>query len=54
MELETNLDSIFCNLDEPGEAIQHSGPMDIVGTKFFDEDESFVFQSVSFERESKN
>jgi hypothetical protein len=35
MELETDLDSVFCNLDQPGDAIQHSRPMDISDTKFF-------------------
>jgi hypothetical protein len=53
MELDTDLDSIFCNLDQPGDAIHHSYPMDIVDTEIFDEDESFVFQSVVFESESK-
>jgi hypothetical protein len=54
MELETDLDSVFCNLDHPRDAIQHSRPMDIADTKFFYEDESFVFQSVVFDNESKN
>jgi len=53
MELETDLDSIFRNLDQPGDAIQHSRPMDIVDTEIFDEDESFVFQSVVFDIKSK-
>jgi hypothetical protein len=54
MELDTYLDSIFHNLDQPGDAIQHSLPMDIVDTNFFYEDESFVFQSVFFYIKSKN
>jgi hypothetical protein len=53
MELEPDLDRVFCNLDQPGDAIQHSHPMDIANTKFFYEDESFVFQSVVFYSESK-
>jgi hypothetical protein len=53
MELEPDLDSVFRYLDQPGEAIQHSRPMDISDTKFFDEDESFVFQSVVFDNQSK-
>jgi hypothetical protein len=53
MELDTDLDSIFCNLDQSGDAIHHSYPMDIVDTEIFYEDESFVFQSVVFESESK-
>jgi hypothetical protein len=43
MELETDLDTIFCNLDQPGYSIQHSLPMDIVDTEFFYENESFIF-----------
>jgi hypothetical protein len=53
MELDTDLDSIFCNLDQPRDVIQHIYPMDIFDTKIFCEDESFVFQSDVFERESK-
>jgi hypothetical protein len=53
MELEHDLDSIFRYLDHPGEAIHHSRPMDISDTENFDEDESFVFQSVVFDSQSK-
>ena len=53
MDLDADLDSIFCNLDQPGDAIHHSYPMDIVNNEIFDEDESFVFQSAIFESESK-
>jgi hypothetical protein len=35
MELEPDLDSVFHNLDQPRDAIQHSHPMDIADTKFF-------------------
>jgi hypothetical protein len=54
LELETDLDSILCNLDHPRDAIQHSLPMDIADTEIFDEDESFIFQSIVFYSESKN
>jgi len=53
MDLDTYMYSIFCNLDQPRDAIHHSYPMDIVDAEIFDEDESFVFQSVVFESESK-
>jgi len=46
MELEHDLDSVFLYLNQPKDTIQHSHPMDIVDTKNFDEDESFMFQSV--------
>jgi hypothetical protein len=53
MELETDLDSMLHYIDQTGDAIQHSPPMDISDTKFFYEDESFVFQSVVFYSQSK-
>jgi hypothetical protein len=53
MELEPDLDSVLCYLDHPRDAIQHSHPMDISDTENFDEDESFVFQSVVFDSQSK-
>ena len=43
MELDTDLDTMFPFLDQPGDAIHHSHPMDIFVTQNFDEDESFVF-----------
>ena len=53
MELDTDLDNMFCFLDQPGNAIQHSHPMDISVTENFDEDESFMFQSIVFYSQSK-
>jgi len=53
MELEPDLDSVFRYLDQPRDAIQHSRLMDISDTENFDEDESFVFQSATFDSESK-
>ena len=53
MELAPDLDSVSHYLDQPKDTIQHSHPMDISDTKNFDEDESFVFQSVVFYKESK-
>jgi hypothetical protein len=53
MELEIDLDSMLCYLDHPEDAIQHSHPMDISVTKNFDEDSSFMFQSVVFDSEFK-
>jgi hypothetical protein len=40
-------------LDHPGDAIHHGHPMDISVTKNFDEDESFMFQSVIFNSRNK-
>jgi hypothetical protein len=53
IELEPDLDSIFHYLDKPRDAIQHSHPMDISDTKHFNDDESFVFQSIVFYSQSK-
>ena len=39
MELETDLDSVFCNLYHPGDVIQHSLPMEIAETEIFDKDD---------------
>jgi hypothetical protein len=49
MELDTDLDSMMCFLDHPEDAIHYSHPMDISIIEKFDEDESFVFQSVVFD-----
>ena len=43
MELATDLDSMMCFLDQPGDAIHHSHPMDISIPENLDKDESFVF-----------
>jgi hypothetical protein len=43
MELYTDLDSVFRNLDQAGDRFQHSQPMDIIDTEIFYEDECFVF-----------
>jgi hypothetical protein len=53
MELETDMDSVLRYLDQIRYAIQHSPPMDIFDTKFFDEYESFMFKSAVFESQSK-
>jgi hypothetical protein len=48
MDLDVDLDNIFCNLDHLGDVIHHSYPMDIVDAEIFYEDESFIFQSDVF------
>jgi hypothetical protein len=52
MDLDVDLESIFCNLDRPADEIQPTCSMDMVDTLIFYEDESFVFQNVVFESES--
>jgi hypothetical protein len=53
MDLEANLESMFYNLDNPRDAIHYACSMNMVDTNFFYEDESFIFQSIVFEIESK-
>jgi hypothetical protein len=53
MDLDADMESILCNLDQPSHTIQHACSMDMVGTDIFYEDESFVFQSAIFETELK-
>ena len=48
MDLDADLESIFCNLDHPAHTIQHACSMDMVGTEIVYKDESFVLQSVVF------
>jgi hypothetical protein len=48
MDLDAELESIFCNLDHPIDKIQPTFSMDMVDTLSFDEDESFIFQNVCF------
>ena len=53
MELETDLENVFPNVDHPRDAIHHNTLMEITEIDIFDEDESFVFQSIVFYSESK-
>jgi hypothetical protein len=53
MELDIDLDSMILFLDRPRDSIHHSRPMNISFTENFDEDESFMFQSVVFDSLSK-
>jgi hypothetical protein len=53
MELDTDMDSMMCFLDQPGDTIHHSHPMEIFVTENFNEGESFVFQSIVFDSQSK-
>jgi hypothetical protein len=53
MELETALDNVFHNVDHPVDMMHHSSIMEITKTDIFYEDESFVFQSVVFDSQSK-
>ena len=49
MQLESIVDDMFHKVDQPMDAMHHSSTMEIAETDIFDEDESFVFQSVVFD-----
>jgi hypothetical protein len=51
MQIETSMDGVFRKLDPP---MHHILTMEIADTNIFDEDESFVFQSIVFYIQSKN
>jgi hypothetical protein len=54
MQLETFVDALLQKFDTHADTMHHSSTMEIVETDIFDEDESFVFQSVVFDIQSKN
>jgi hypothetical protein len=43
MQLETNVDDVFCKVDPPANMMHHGLTMEIAETDIFDEDESFIF-----------
>jgi hypothetical protein len=53
MQLETEIEHMH-KVDPSADAMHHSSTMEIAETDIFDEDESFVFQSVVFDSQSKN
>jgi hypothetical protein len=53
IEVDTDLDAMLPFLDQPQDDIHHSHLMDMSVTQNFDEDESFVFQSVVFDSRNK-
>jgi hypothetical protein len=54
MKLEIDIEKVFPNVDHP-ENMAHQNPlMEIIESETFNEEEYFVFQSVVFDRESKN
>jgi hypothetical protein len=54
MQLETYVDALLQKVDPHADAMHHSSTMEIVETDIFDKDESFVFQSLVFDSQSKN
>jgi hypothetical protein len=54
MQLEIVVDDVFYKVDPAADVMHHSSTMEITETDIFDEDESFVFESIVFDSESKN
>jgi hypothetical protein len=54
MELKIDIDKVFPNVDQLENTAHQNFQMEIIETENFDEEESFSFQSVAFDRESKN
>jgi hypothetical protein len=53
MELEADIEKMFPNIDQPGKYGHHNSSLEIIENETFNEEESFSFQSVVFDRESK-
>jgi hypothetical protein len=54
IQLETSMDDMFCKVDLSANTMHHRSTMEITEINIFYEDESFVFQSVVFDNQSKN
>jgi hypothetical protein len=54
IELEIEIEKVFRNVDQLENTAHQNPQMEIIETETFDEEESFVFQSVVFYSESKN
>jgi len=54
MELDIDIEKMFPNVDHP-QVTAHQNPlMEIIESETFDEEETFVFQSIVFYSKSKN
>jgi hypothetical protein len=53
MELKADIEKMFPNIDQTGGMTHKNQSLEIVENEIFDEAESFFFQSVVFDNESK-
>jgi nucleoside-triphosphatase THEP1 len=53
MELEVDIEKMFPNIDQLGNTTHHNSSLEIIENETFNEEESFSFQSIVFDRESK-
>jgi hypothetical protein len=52
MALKPEIEKMFPNIDQPGGTAHQNPLLEIVENETFDEDESFLFQSIVFDNES--
>jgi hypothetical protein len=53
MELEADIEKMFPNIDQPGGVAHQNHSLEINENEIFDEEESYVFQIIVFDSESK-
>jgi hypothetical protein len=53
MELEVDIEKIFPTIEQPKNMVQQNSLLEVVPNETFSEEESFTFQSVVFDKESK-
>jgi hypothetical protein len=53
MELEVDIEKTFPAMDQPRKMTHHNSSLEMIENETFNEEESFPFQSVVFDRESK-
>jgi hypothetical protein len=53
MELEADIEKIFLTIDQRGNMAHQNSSLEIIENETFSEEESFTFQSVVFDKESK-
>jgi hypothetical protein len=54
MELEADIEKMFPNIYQPGGTTHQNQLLEIVENEIFDEEESFVFQSIVFDMNLRN
>jgi hypothetical protein len=53
MDLEADIEKMFPIIDQSGNTTHHNSSLEIIENETFNEEESFSFQSIVFDKESK-
>jgi hypothetical protein len=53
MEFEEDIEKMFPNINQPRRTTHQNISLEVIENETFDEEESFVFQSIVFDNESK-